>query len=374
LIEALVDHPEVFSKTVFIVNYDEAGGFYDHMPPPMPPLAEAEGYSTVSTDGEAKDYRGDPAVPNRGRYPLGLGIRVPAIVVSPWSRGGFVCSEVFDHTSTLRFLEKRFGVAEPNISAWRRTVCGDLTSAFDFKSPNLDWTVLTLPDTADYMQRVARSLASPSLKIPAVQVPSAQDGGQAMARPLRYRLSADARIERGRLWIDLVNAGGTGAVFQVFDAADAAGPWRFTVGPGERYAAGHWNRAAPLDAYDLILHGPNGFYRRFAGRTGQDLAVALTEATGGVVVAITNSGAVSRTVRAAMDEPYPIDAGALRQRKVVVDPGQTAQILWALAASDEWYSLTVLAEGIPDFRQRFAGHVETGRASRTDPGIGGMRL
>jgi phospholipase C len=374
LIEALVDHPEVFSKTVFIVNYDEAGGFYDHMPPPMPPLAEAEGYSTVSTDGEAKDYRGAPRVPNRGRYPLGLGIRIPAIVVSPWSRGGFVCSEVFDHTSTLQFLEKRFGVAEPNISEWRRTVCGDLTSAFDFKSPNLDWAALTLPDTADYIQSVARSLASPSLKIPAAQVPSAQDGGQAMARPLRYRLAADARIERGRLWIDLVNAGGTGAVFQVFDAADAAGPWRFTVGPDERYAAGHWNRAAALDAYDLILHGPNGFYRRFAGRTDQALSVTLTEATGGVVVAIANSGAVSRTVRAAMDEPYPIDDGSLRQRKVAVGPGQTAQISWELAASDEWYSLTVLADGLPDFRQRFAGHVETGRASRTDPGIGRMRL
>jgi len=135
LIEALVDHPEVFSKTVFIVNYDEAGGFYDHVQPPMPPLTPDQGYSTVSVAGEAKDYGQDTERPHHGAHPLGLGIRVPAIVVSPWSRGGFVCSEVFDHTSTLQFLEKRFGVREENISDWRRTVCGDLTSAFDFARP-----------------------------------------------------------------------------------------------------------------------------------------------------------------------------------------------------------------------------------------------
>jgi phospholipase C len=157
LIEALVDHPEVFAKTVFIINYDEAGGFYDHVLPPMPPIHETDGFSTVSVAGECKDY-GDRNVANPGRHPLGLGIRVPAIVVSPWSRGGYVCSEVFDHTSTLRFLEKRFGVMEPQISDWRRSVCGDLTSAFDFANPNRDWTSLALPQTADYLERVKRSL------------------------------------------------------------------------------------------------------------------------------------------------------------------------------------------------------------------------
>ncbi len=375
LIEALVDHPEVFAKTVFIVNYDEAGGFYDHMLPPMPPLAEADGFSTVPVAGEAKDYRDDVGVANRGRHPLGLGVRVPAIVVSPWSRGGFVCSEVFDHTSTLRFLEKRFGVMEPNISDWRRAVCGDLTSAFDFKAPNLDWTSVALPDTADYMQRVARSLASPSLRIPAQQAPSHQDAGQRLSRPLPYRLSADARVEQGRLWVDLVNTGRTGAVFQVFDAAGTAGPWRFTVGAGERYAAGHWNRGGPLEAYDLIVHGPNGFYRRFAGRIDQGLSVTLTEAAAGdVVLNLANTGAQLRRLEAAMDEPYPIADGAVRQRTIAVGPGRSAQIAWNLAASDHWYSLTVSAEGLPDFLRRFAGHAETGSASRTDPAIGLMRL
>jgi len=375
LIEALVEHPEVFARTVFIINYDEAGGFYDHMPPPMPPLAEADGFSTVSTAGEAKDYRGDPSLANRGRYPLGLGIRVPAIVVSPWSRGGFVCSEVFDHTSTLRFLEKRFGVMEPNISPWRRAVCGDLTSAFDFEAPNRDWTSLALPDTADYAQRIARSQASPSLAIPAQQTPSAQDAGQRPSRPLPYRLSADARIERGRLWIDLANAGGTGAVFQVADATGAAGPWRFTIGAGERYAAGHWNQPGGLTAYDLIVHGPDGFYRRFAGRTDQNLSVSLRRARGDeVVLAVANQGARPHRIEVAMDEAYPVAEGAARRRTATVDARGSARLAWNLAASDQWYSLTLTVDEAPHFVRQFAGRVQTGRAGRTDPGIGVMRL
>src|SRR5690606_35092117 len=71
------------------------------------------------------------------------------IIASPWSRGGRVCSEVFDHTSSLQFLEKflnkKFGLnlKEDNISQWRRTVCGDLTSVFapynSDKKDNVDY-------------------------------------------------------------------------------------------------------------------------------------------------------------------------------------------------------------------------------------------
>ena len=61
--------------------------------------------------------------------PVGLGFRVPALVISPFSRGGYVCSQLFDHTSLLRFIETRFGVEVPNLSPWRRSVTGDLTAA-----------------------------------------------------------------------------------------------------------------------------------------------------------------------------------------------------------------------------------------------------
>ncbi|MFN3522574.1 MAG: phosphocholine-specific phospholipase C [Phenylobacterium sp.] len=380
LIEALVDHPEVFAKTVFIVNYDEAGGFYDHMLPPMPPILPQDGHSTVPVIGEHKDYgegvRGDdPAAPLvSGRHALGLGIRVPAIIVSPWSRGGYVCSEVFDHTSTLKFLEKRFGVLEPNISPWRRAVCGDLTSAFDFAAPNQDWTRLALPQTADYMARVRRSKGAASLRIPAVQVAARQDGPQRPARPLPYDLTCDVRIEDGRVWIDFANAGAAGAVFQVFDNTDRLGPWRYTIGAGHRHSAGEWNAVAGPGEYDFAVHGPNGFFRRFAGdarRASPGVQAAGRE--GRLVLTLTQPGPSLGAATVEMNGDYPLVEGDAR-RTLALRPDAPAVSAWDLSASDHWYDLTLTLADDPGFLRRYAGHLETGRASRTDPAIGRMRL
>src|SRR5205085_5303921 len=102
-------------KTVLLPNFDENDGYFDHVPPPVP---------RTPAGGNGPDWFNG--------QPVGLGPRVPMIVVSPWTVGGYVSSEIFDHTSVLRFLERWTGVAEPNISDWRRALCGDLTSAFDF--------------------------------------------------------------------------------------------------------------------------------------------------------------------------------------------------------------------------------------------------
>jgi phospholipase C len=134
VLDALTADPRVWARTALFINYDENDGFFDHVPPPAPPSRDAQGRlhggSTVRLDGEYHEARGGPAhgseddpPPLYGRA-YGLGPRVPMVVVSPWSRGGWVDSEVFDHTSVLRFLERRFGVAEPQISPWRRAVCG----------------------------------------------------------------------------------------------------------------------------------------------------------------------------------------------------------------------------------------------------------
>ena len=111
-IKAIMDVPELWAKTVFILSYDENGGFFDHVPPPIPPPGTPEEYV--------------------GEEPIGLGPRVPGLIVSPWHQGGRVDHEVFDHTSTLRLLEQRFGVEANLISDWRRQTCGDLLSTFDF--------------------------------------------------------------------------------------------------------------------------------------------------------------------------------------------------------------------------------------------------
>jgi phospholipase C len=371
LIEALVDHPEVFASTVFLLVYDEAGGFFDHMPPPVPPVGRYRGHSTVPIDGEAKDYAGTDKAGGEA-HPIGLGIRTPAILVSPWSRGGQVCSQLFDHTSVLQFMERCFGVAEPNISAWRRSVCGDLTSAFDFAHPNSAAQALKLPLTDDFRERVARSHAGVANAIPAVQQPTAQMPGQRPHRPLPYAVDLLAGVTPdGRLRLAFVNQGKVGATFTVHDNLDAAEPWHFTIGAGDRHVQEDW-RADTV--HDLTVRGPNGFWRRLAGARAPTLDVALVQlpARGAAELVLRNRGPQPIEVTIDMDSRYPVTG--TRSRTLSVAPGATLRDPWPLAASDHWYDLSVRVDGDAAFLRRFAGKIETGQPGRTDPGIGAMQV
>jgi phospholipase C len=284
---------------------------------------------------------------------------------------------VFDHTSTLKFLEKRFGVMEPNISDWRRAVSGDLTSCFDFKTPNA--SPVTLPSTDDYTQRLAHAARQPDLKIPAVQTPAEQPRAQRPARPLPYRLGADLRPNGEDLLIDLANTGAHAAVFTIHDYAPYGlnAPWHYTLVPGERHTAAHWNHR-DKEAYDLAVHGPNGFYRHFRGRPSKDgyIRVALREdpAAGKVVLTLRNNAAAEATLSLSVDPRYPVAAGAARQQTIVLKGGEMREVTLDLAASDLWYDISLSNAADADFLWRYAGHVETGKPSRTDPGIGPMVL
>jgi phospholipase C len=370
LIEALVDHPEVFAKTAFLLLYDEPGGFYDHMPSPVPPVGTYRGHSTVPLDGEAKSYDATERL-SPGTHPIGLGIRTPTVIVSPWTRGGHVCSELFDHTSVLRFVEKRFGVREPNISAWRRSVCGDLTSAFDFTGRDAGAPVL--PATDDFRERVARSAAGVANTIPTRQVPTAQLPGQRPSRALPYALDVNALVTaQGRLRIEMANRGRTGAVLTVRDNRDLEEPWHFTIGAGDTHAAEDWYPAAGAQ-YDLTLSGPDGLYRRYAGDLAAQADVLLVPRPrdGAAALSLANRGAAPRTFIVTLDLAYP---GPDRTRRHVVAPGATMTDLWSLTPSDRWYDLTVEVAEEPGFVRRFAGRVGGDRPGRTDPGIGAMRL
>ena len=123
----------VYAKTAFILNYDEGGQFFDHLWTPIPPRNDSDGKSTVTTVGELTLEEELYVAPG---HPIGLGFRVPLLLISPWTRGHYVYSEVSDHTSVIKFIEKRFNVSCPNISPWRRAVVSDLTAAFDFSSPD----------------------------------------------------------------------------------------------------------------------------------------------------------------------------------------------------------------------------------------------
>jgi phospholipase C len=138
ILAALTANPAQWAKTVLFVTYDENGGFFDHVPPVTAPPGTPGEYVTAPAVP-------DPTVVGNIPGPIGLGFRVPMLILSPFSRGGFVSSDLFDHTSILRFLEARFGAEVPNLSAWRRAAVGDLTSAFNFAAP--DQSVPNLPST-----------------------------------------------------------------------------------------------------------------------------------------------------------------------------------------------------------------------------------
>jgi phospholipase C len=138
VLRTLVSNPDVWSKTVLFHMYDENDGFFDHVAPPVPP---------AGTEGEFLSVQPLPADANGIAGPIGLGFRVPLLVVSPFSRGGTICSETFDHTSQLRFIEQRWGVKAPNISTWRRSAVGDLTASLHMGRK--DVSVPSLPPTRD---------------------------------------------------------------------------------------------------------------------------------------------------------------------------------------------------------------------------------
>jgi phospholipase C len=150
---ALTANPAQWAKTVLFVTYDENGGFFDHVPPVTAPPGTPGEYITAPAVPDPAVI-GNPAITG----PIGLGFRVPMLIISPFSRGGFVSSDLFDHTSVLRFLETRFGAEVPNLSVWRRATVGDLTSAFNFRSP--DQSIPTLPLTVPAIPQTIQGCAA----------------------------------------------------------------------------------------------------------------------------------------------------------------------------------------------------------------------
>lgn len=161
-LNAVAANPDVWAKTVFIINYDENDGLFDHVPPPVPPAGTAQEF----VDG----------------LPIGGGFRVPCIIVSPWTAGGWVCSQPFDHTSVLRFLELFTGVHEPNISAWRRKTFGDLTAAFRFDQR--DNKPFAVPDTSA-MLNLARYTTS---HLPLPVIPGADQAAPVQEKGTRKKV------------------------------------------------------------------------------------------------------------------------------------------------------------------------------------------
>ena len=376
VLDTLTANPEVWSRTALLLMFDENDGFFDHVPPPAPPSPDPDaprghaGASTVSTDGE---YHLHPApgdatadVPELRGRPYGLGPRVPFYAISPWSRGGWVDSQVYDHTSVLRLLERRFGVTATGISPWRRAVCGDLTGVFDFAQSDLRPFFAALPATA---AMAARAAALPDHSVPpppATLRTPAQARGVRPARPLPYRPQASLRAHGGKLHVQ-VACEGAAAVLHVYDRLrPQAIPRRYTVVPGQPLEDS-WD-ADDDGCYDLWLLGPNGFHRHWRGRLpAQPVEAALLGDAQTAQLQLRNGGAqlVTLVLRAGA---YP---EVMPAQRMTLAPSQAQALSWNARVSGGWYDLWIEQEGAS---QRLAGRTEDGRPGVSDPAMGGPAL
>jgi phospholipase C len=373
VLEVLTSNAKLWSKTALIITFDENDGFFDHVSPPFAASTSATGQSTVQTTHEF--FEGNSSNP---AGPYGLGPRVPMVIVSPWTKGGYVCSEVFDHTSLIRFIDKRFGKqygiqAERNITPWRRAVCGDLTSAFNFENPND--VVPSLPSTAAFAP--ADKLRHPDFVPvpPTTQALPKQEPGVRPARALPYEFFVHGKMDgqNGKFELVFSNTGDAGANFLVYANDGAAAPLSYTVEAGKKLTDHLLVEAGSDGDYAFAVFGPNGFLREFRGsatKAGKhdsanpEIANGYDVANGNVQIRLKNHGnsACVFTISNAYGSSVP--------RTHKVRPGDDVEVDWDLRSSYGWYDLTVTVDTDAKFKRRFAGHVESGRSSASDPAFG----
>ncbi len=389
VLNALTERPELWSQTVFIINFDENDGYFDHIPSPSAPSIDVSGEvcgkSTLTTEQMSYEYAThakasagqpnftDPKISN-GVGVYGPGIRVPMYIISPWSRGGWVNSQTFDHSSVIRFLEQCFGVQEPNISPYRRSVCGDLTSAFNFKTPNL----LPLPNLsgqttkaeADAIRKAQEGM--PQVSRPLNQAYPAQETGIRPSRALPYILHTSAKVDSASKTVKLMfsNTGSHAAVFHVYDKLNLdAIPRRYMVEAGKQLDD-VWQTKE--NRYDLWILGPNGFHRAFKGHLAKiaqrealpEIRVCMEECDPKLFLKVRHDGkqAVKLIVKANAYLP---------NKTWVIETSTTEKELsWDMSEFGGWYDFTVTIENEPSYSRRFAGRIETNKDSISDPYMG----
>jgi phospholipase C len=380
VLDILTRDPAVWKKTVFILCYDENDGYFDHVPPfvaPHPSRPETGRASPgIDTAAEWANVHGRESS-------IGLGYRVPLVIASPWSRGGAVNSQVFDHTSVIRFVETWLAangtrVRETNISEWRRVVCGDLTSAFR----PYDEEAIALPRPLDRDATVERIYNAKfrdrpnggaplsAAAIASARVGELQEPGTRPACPLPYELAVNGEVREGALELtltarrDAFGEAAQGAAFNVYSYTE----------PNELAARAYAVRAGdvltdaiPVGAeYRVRVDGPNGFMREFTGRQDAGAAIHVDHAgpasSGRLSVRLRNHGGADRDVE-IRDESYGAPS-----RRSVLRAGAESSATIDTAATKGWYDFTVRVAGLA---YRYAGRVETGAWSTSDPAMGG---
>ncbi|UAY55592.1 phosphocholine-specific phospholipase C [Arachidicoccus terrestris] len=429
ILDILTKNPEVWKKTIFILTYDENDGYFDHVPPyvapdPENPLTGAVSPDIRETAAEQVRLKNElrDGINKKGARggPIGLGFRVPMIIASPWTRGGKVCSQVLDHTSPLQFLEKfvqkKFGkkIVQDTITDWRRAVCGDLTAAFT-KFEKAGKEPLPFLDRDQFVQRIynAKFKKEPTgykaltdeeikeiiLHPEASKWMPAQEPGVRPSLALPYELYADGMFSKTDKKIGIQMKAGkqvfgtkaAGAPFMVYahggyltEAAERGAAkdyepvrvWHFAVTAGSEL-----NHEWPLecfssDQYDLRLYGPNGFYRGLKGSL-KDPAIHMSlqyepkrmmsrSLTGNLVLKLRNADSVYSQALEIVDNAY--GKGKMQKR---LGAGAQTDLVISLKDSQGWYDFTIKVTGNDSFERRYAGRVETGKPSVSDPQMAG---
>lgn len=396
-LDILTKNPEVWKKTIFILTYDENDGYFDHVPPFVPPLSGRENVGQVSGNIDTADEyvtveqerirtgKNDAMLES----PIGLGYRVPMVVASPWSKGGYVNSEVFDLTSGIQFAEhflwkkKGIRVMEDNISAWRRMITGDLTSVFrPIKA--IDNEPIDLVNRDAYVERI---YAAKNKKLPAKYVELTAADIEQIRKSTQYKPSV-ALQEIGdkpacalalELQMNVVCKGNTLSMLAqlenriktttatgipyfviAYHSYLEEGPgkiWNFAVSKNDdlRY---DWDLNSIMeDSFSFAVHGPNGFYRVF--ESIKDNVPSIE------VKSIVRLGKTYLSVKVhATDYPLHIED---KSYNLFSTKKLTNAFEIDCSASRGWYDIEIVSPADKYLRFRYAGHIENGAVSRTDP-------
>ena len=417
VMDILTKNPEVWKKTIFILAYDENDGYFDHVPPfTVPHLHKAaQGKTSAGIDSSVeyvtKSQQSSDANGVR-ESPVGLGFRVPLVIASPWSRGGFVCSQVFDHTSSLQFLEhfinRKFGkkVKETNISQWRRIVCGDLTKTFrpyngeklstpaplkrdevvegihkaKFKEPPSNYRKLSIEEIEQIKKDASAFAFMPR-----------QENGTRPACALPYELFVDGQLSSDKQSFAIQFKAGnkvfgkqaSGSPFNVYAPGifrnEAVETWAYTAVAGDTLKDNWQLTDFENSRYHLAVYGPNGFFREFKGdhnnpdvniNCGYEPAkMALNKLTGNILLNIKNNSGRQQVIE-IIDNAYHSN----KQTKTLAANVVDSNLVIDLGKSQQWYDFTVKIKGNDLFEIRYAGHVETGAETMSDPAMGGGEL
>lgn len=372
VLNILTQDPEMWKKTIFIINYDENDGYFDHVLPFAPPLNPSQPVDMNGPDGveyvnKNQEYMSSPTLKDHEKVEgtVGLGYRVPMIIASPWTKGGFVNSEVSDHTSVLMFLEKfiqkKFNkkVTVDNISDWRRAICGNLTSAFNasnLKVPKMDYL-----DQKDYAKTInsAKNKPVPDLKWYDENELNSdllkiQEKGSKLSNALPYHYHVN--FEHGK--IIMTNLKDRAVPLIVYDRTQFdAEDFYFSYA---LYSNQEISHGIDSERYDHEVFGPNGFYRHFKGEHPPLLEISLignpSKNTVEIIVQKNKKESTGKsiTVENLYDNKNNEIALTMSQQKFIVD----------LTKTKGWYDLIIKSE---NNRWHFAGRLETGKPSISDP-------